>query len=45
LLFEAPEAEAETLATIAREVMESAATLAVPLVVETGTGHSWSEAH
>ncbi len=45
LLFEAPEDEAERLASLAREVMESAAVLAVPLVVETGRGRTWAEAH
>jgi len=45
LLFEAPEQEAETLARVARTVMEGAATLSVPLVVETGIGRSWAEAH
>jgi DNA polymerase-1 len=45
LLFEAPEAEAEATAALARRVMESAATLSVPLVVETGVGANWSAAH
>ncbi len=45
LLFEAPEAEAGAMAALARRVMESAATLSVPLVVETGTGRHWAEAH
>jgi DNA polymerase-1 len=45
LLFETPEAEAEPTAQIARQVMEAAATLSVPLVVETGTGKNWAEAH
>ena len=45
LLFEAPEDEAATLAEAVRAVMEGAATLSVPLVVETGTGRNWSEAH
>jgi DNA polymerase I len=45
LLFEAPEAEAVTTAKVAHEVMEAAATLAVPLVVETGKGRTWAEAH
>ena len=45
LLFEAPAAEAPALAALAKHVMENAATIAVPLVVETGIGHSWSEAH
>jgi DNA polymerase-1 len=45
LLFEAPEEEAETLAALARQIMEQAATLSVPLTVETGIGRSWAEAH
>jgi DNA polymerase-1 len=45
LLFEAPEAEADATADVARRVMERAAELAVPLVVETGKGHSWADAH
>lgn len=45
LLFEAPEAEAPKLRAVAKDVMEAAATLAVPLVVETGQGRSWGEAH
>ncbi len=45
LLFEAPEAEAESLQAVAKSVMQSAASLSVPLVVETGHGKSWAEAH
>ncbi|MSP03119.1 MAG: DNA polymerase I [Acetobacteraceae bacterium] len=45
LLFEVPEADAPHLAKVAARVMETAATLSVPLVVETGTGRSWAEAH
>ena len=45
LLFEAPEDEAARLAVLLKDVMETAATLSVPLVVETGIGHSWAEAH
>ncbi len=45
LVFEAPEDEAHTLAALARNVMESAAELRVPLVVETNHGRSWAEAH
>ena len=45
VLFEAPEAEAEATAAAARAIMEAAATLAVPLVVETGHGHTWAQAH
>jgi len=45
LLFESPVAEAEAMAGLARKVMEAAATLSVPLVVETGAGRHWAEAH
>ena len=45
LLFEAPADQAEAAAALARRVMEAAATLSVPLLVETGTGRNWAEAH
>lgn len=45
LLFEAPVAEAEATARTVGEVMAQAATLSVPLAVETGIGPNWSEAH
>ncbi len=45
LLFEAPEAEAEATAALAREVMSSVAELKVPLRVDVGIGHSWADAH
>ena len=45
LVFEVPAADAPHLAKTVAAAMENAATLSVPLVVETGTGHSWSEAH
>ena len=45
LLFEVPEAEAEATAALAREVMEAACSLSVPIVAETGIGRSWAEAH
>jgi DNA polymerase-1 len=45
LLFEAPEDEAPALTSLARQVMENAATLSVPLVVETGAGRTWADAH
>ena len=44
LLFEAPEAETEKTAAVAREVMEGAAHLEIPLVAESGVGDSWAEA-
>ena len=45
LLFEAPASEADMLAKVARQVMEQAAVLSVPLVAETGIGRTWAEAH
>ena len=45
LLFEVPENEAEKTAALAKRVMEDAAHLSVPLTVETGFGHNWTEAH
>ncbi len=49
LLFEVPEAEADVTAEIAKTVMEAACAprleLSVPLVVETGRGRTWDEAH
>ena len=45
LLFEASDAEADATAALAKSIMETAATLSVPLVVETGTGLTWAAAH
>ena len=45
LLFESPEGEAGLLGALAKRVMESVATLKVPLVVDVGQGKSWAEAH
>jgi len=45
LIFEVPEAELEATRALVKEVMESAATLDVPLVVDTGIGDNWDEAH
>lgn len=45
LLFEAPDDEAEKAAKLAQEVMQNAAALSVPLVVETGIGKNWGKAH
>jgi len=45
LVFEAPEAEAEKLAAVAKKVMESAAQLSVPLVVSAASAHNWADAH
>jgi DNA polymerase-1 len=45
LLFEVPDKEIEKTKEVARKVMESAATLSVPLVVDTGVGDNWAAAH
>jgi DNA polymerase-1 len=45
LVFEVPEAEAEETAGLVRRVMQEAAHLTVPLVVDTGIGANWDEAH
>jgi DNA polymerase I len=45
LLFEAPKVEVPTLQALAKKVMEGAAKLSVPVVVETGTGRTWADAH
>jgi DNA polymerase I len=45
LLFEVPEKEVEKTKDVARKVMESAAKLSVPLVVDTGVGDNWAAAH
>ncbi len=45
LLFEVPEGESEETAAVVKKIMESAAYLDVPLVVDTGIGYNWDEAH
>lgn len=45
LLLEAPKEEAETTAKLVKLVMQGVANLSVPLVVETGIGQNWGEAH
>jgi DNA polymerase-1 len=45
LVFEASEAEAARTMDVARTVMQGAAQLSVPLVVEAGQGKNWGEAH
>jgi DNA polymerase-1 len=49
LLFEVPQAEADDTAGVVKAVMEAACAphcqLSVPLVVETGRGRNWDEAH
>ena len=43
LVFEAPDEEIEPLSRLVRAQMEGAATLAVPLIVDVGTGPNWLE--
>ncbi|MBT4720764.1 MAG: DNA polymerase I [Rhodospirillaceae bacterium] len=45
LIFEVPEAELDTTKGLVKEVMESVAHLDVPLIVDTGHGANWDEAH
>jgi DNA polymerase-1 len=45
LLFEAPAGEVDTLVKTMTRVMEGAAHLSVPLVVDAGTAANWAEAH
>ena len=45
LLFEVPAAEVEATAAAVGAVMEGAARLSVPLVVEAGSADNWAEAH
>ena len=45
LILEVPEAETDAYATAIAERMGVAAELAVPLLVETGIGRNWAEAH
>ncbi len=45
LIFETPEDELEDTAALVKGVMENAAHLDVPLVVQTGDGANWREAH
>ncbi len=45
LVFEVAESQVETLVEEVRARMEQAAELSVPLVVDTGVGRNWDEAH
>jgi DNA polymerase-1 len=45
LVFEVPEAEVEATKAVVRRVMEGAARLTVPLVVDVGVARTWAEAH
>jgi len=45
LIFEVPEGELDATAEVVRRTMEGAAALSIPLVVDTGSGPNWNEAH
>jgi DNA polymerase-1 len=45
LLFEAPDDESRATAELAQKVMQDAAVISVPLIVETGVGKHWGDAH
>jgi DNA polymerase-1 len=45
LVFEAPDGELDAVKKIAREEMEGAVKLAVPVKVDVGWGKNWAEAH
>jgi DNA polymerase-1 len=45
LVFDVPAGELEGLQTLVREEMEGAVSLAVPLLVDIGSGRNWREAH
>ncbi len=45
LVFEVPEAEADAAGAIIKQIMENAARLDVPLIVDIGRGQNWQEAH
>lgn len=45
LVFEVPEAEIAATSAVVKRVMEGAASLDVPLLVEVGVAGSWAEAH
>ncbi|HSC75710.1 MAG TPA: DNA polymerase I [Pseudomonadales bacterium] len=45
LVFEVAEHDLETLRNHVKRLMEESADLHVPLVVDTGTGNNWDEAH
>ncbi len=45
LLVESPQQEAEEIAGLVKNVMETALPLSVPLKVDVGTGHNWAVIH
>ena len=45
LIFEVPAAEVEKTSAFVKKIMEGAARLDVPLIVDAGVGDSWDQAH
>jgi len=45
LLFDAHKDEVKELIPIIKKLMENALPMSVPIVVETGTGDNWLDAH
>ena len=45
LVFELPESEVATTAPLLKKIMENAATLSIPLIVDYGTAQNWALAH
>jgi DNA polymerase-1 len=45
LVFEVPEHEVDVCRPLVKRVMQEAAVLAVPLLVEDGVGPTWGKAH
>jgi DNA polymerase-1 len=43
-LFEVPKTEADEVAEVVRETMQSAASLKVPITVDVGIGENWKDA-
>ena len=45
LIFEVPKKEIEVTTAVVKEIMQNAAKLDVPLIVDVGIGDNWNQAH